>query len=77
MPEEWYAAPAFCFTNPYAMIGAHDDVPVPPGPLTVTPYEPLAPTTPKSLGTQGVEESGRCLVSVLLLALSAVFRHIA
>ncbi|MEU0390978.1 fumarylacetoacetate hydrolase family protein [Streptomyces chartreusis] len=31
VPEEWYAAPAFYFTNPYAMIGAHDEVPVPPG----------------------------------------------
>ncbi|WP_217567221.1 fumarylacetoacetate hydrolase family protein [Streptomyces sp. GbtcB7] len=31
VPEEWYAKPAFYFTNPYAMIGAHDDVPVPPG----------------------------------------------
>ncbi|NNN37513.1 DUF2437 domain-containing protein [Streptomyces sp. S3(2020)] len=31
VPAEWYAAPAFYFTNPYAMIGAHDDVPVPPG----------------------------------------------
>ena len=29
VPEEWYVAPAFYFTNPYAMIGAHDDVPVP------------------------------------------------
>jgi hypothetical protein len=28
---EWYEAPTFYFTNPYAMIGAHDDVPVPPG----------------------------------------------
>jgi 2-keto-4-pentenoate hydratase/2-oxohepta-3-ene-1,7-dioic acid hydratase in catechol pathway len=28
---EWYQAPAFYFTNPYAVIGAHDDVPVPPG----------------------------------------------
>ncbi|MFI6254270.1 fumarylacetoacetate hydrolase family protein [Streptomyces sp. NPDC051016] len=31
VPGEWYTAPAFYFTNPYAMIGAHDDVPVPPG----------------------------------------------
>ncbi|MET7608665.1 fumarylacetoacetate hydrolase family protein [Streptomyces avermitilis] len=31
VPDEWYHAPAFYFTNPYAMIGAHDDVPVPPG----------------------------------------------
>jgi 2-keto-4-pentenoate hydratase/2-oxohepta-3-ene-1,7-dioic acid hydratase in catechol pathway len=28
---EWYEAPTFYFTNPYAMLGAHDDVPVPPG----------------------------------------------
>ncbi|MGR7027511.1 fumarylacetoacetate hydrolase family protein [Geodermatophilus sp. URMC 62] len=29
--EEWYQAPTFYFTNPYALVGAHDDVPVPPG----------------------------------------------
>jgi 2-keto-4-pentenoate hydratase/2-oxohepta-3-ene-1,7-dioic acid hydratase in catechol pathway len=29
--EAWYAAPTFYFTNPYALAGAHDDVPVPPG----------------------------------------------
>lgn len=29
--DEWYDAPTFYFTNPYAVIGAHDDVPVPPG----------------------------------------------
>src|SRR4029450_9605749 len=28
---EWYEAPTFYFTNPYALLGAHDDVPVPPG----------------------------------------------
>src|SRR5919199_665304 len=28
---EWYEAPQFYFTNPYALVGAHDDVPVPPG----------------------------------------------
>jgi 2-keto-4-pentenoate hydratase/2-oxohepta-3-ene-1,7-dioic acid hydratase in catechol pathway len=28
---EWYEAPTFYFTNPYALIGAYDDVPVPPG----------------------------------------------
>ncbi len=28
---EWYQAPTFYFTNPYALIGANDDVPVPPG----------------------------------------------
>ncbi|MEC3975482.1 fumarylacetoacetate hydrolase family protein [Amycolatopsis sp. H20-H5] len=27
----WYEAPTFYFANPYALIGAHDDVPVPPG----------------------------------------------
>jgi 2-keto-4-pentenoate hydratase/2-oxohepta-3-ene-1,7-dioic acid hydratase in catechol pathway len=28
---EWYEAPTFYFTNPYALVGAHDDVEVPPG----------------------------------------------
>jgi 2-keto-4-pentenoate hydratase/2-oxohepta-3-ene-1,7-dioic acid hydratase in catechol pathway len=27
---EWYEAPTFYFTNPYALIGAYDDVAVPP-----------------------------------------------
>ena len=30
VPPQWYAAPAFYFTNPHALVGAHDDVPVPP-----------------------------------------------
>jgi 2-keto-4-pentenoate hydratase/2-oxohepta-3-ene-1,7-dioic acid hydratase in catechol pathway len=28
---EWYQAPTFYFTNPYGLVGAHDDVAVPPG----------------------------------------------
>ena len=28
---EWYDAPTFYFTNPYALVGPDDDVPVPPG----------------------------------------------
>ena len=31
VPREWYAAPAFYFTNPYAVTGPNDDVAVPPG----------------------------------------------
>jgi 2-keto-4-pentenoate hydratase/2-oxohepta-3-ene-1,7-dioic acid hydratase in catechol pathway len=31
VPEQWHAAPTFYFGNPYAVIGPHDDVPVPPG----------------------------------------------
>ncbi|MFC5678792.1 fumarylacetoacetate hydrolase family protein [Aeromicrobium endophyticum] len=31
VPPEWYEAPAFYFTNPHALVGAHDDVPIPPG----------------------------------------------
>ncbi|MEV6591882.1 fumarylacetoacetate hydrolase family protein [Streptomyces acidicola] len=31
VPEQWYAAPTFYFTNPHAMYGPHDDIPVPPG----------------------------------------------
>jgi 2-keto-4-pentenoate hydratase/2-oxohepta-3-ene-1,7-dioic acid hydratase in catechol pathway len=29
--DEWYQAPTFYFTNPYALVGAHDAVAVPPG----------------------------------------------
>ena len=38
VPEAWYDAPTFYFTNPYAVVGAHDDVPVPPG-STVLDFE--------------------------------------
>ncbi|MET9002302.1 fumarylacetoacetate hydrolase family protein [Amycolatopsis sp. NPDC004169] len=31
VPPEWYEAPTFYFTNPCALVGAHDDVPIPPG----------------------------------------------
>ncbi|MFE7170718.1 fumarylacetoacetate hydrolase family protein [Streptomyces sp. NPDC057616] len=31
VPAQWYAAPAFYFTNPYALYGPYDDIPVPPG----------------------------------------------
>ena len=31
VPDAWYDAPTFYFSSPYALIGAHDDVPVPPG----------------------------------------------
>ncbi|GAA1583890.1 fumarylacetoacetate hydrolase family protein [Actinomadura kijaniata] len=31
VPDAWYEAPTFYFTNPHALVGAHDDVPVPPG----------------------------------------------
>lgn len=31
IPEQWYRAPAFYFSNPYAIRGPLDDVPIPPG----------------------------------------------
>jgi 2-keto-4-pentenoate hydratase/2-oxohepta-3-ene-1,7-dioic acid hydratase in catechol pathway len=31
VPTEWYEAPTFYFTNPYALVGSGADVPVPPG----------------------------------------------
>ncbi len=31
VPAEWFELPTFYFTNPYALIGAADDVEVPPG----------------------------------------------
>ncbi|MDQ0382853.1 2-keto-4-pentenoate hydratase/2-oxohepta-3-ene-1,7-dioic acid hydratase in catechol pathway [Amycolatopsis thermophila] len=32
---EWDEAPTFCFTNPHALTGVNDDVPIPPGPRLV------------------------------------------
>jgi 2-keto-4-pentenoate hydratase/2-oxohepta-3-ene-1,7-dioic acid hydratase in catechol pathway len=31
VPAEWYDAPTFYFTNPHTLLGAHDDVAMPPG----------------------------------------------
>ena len=31
IPPQWYEAPAFYFTNPYAILGPADDVPIAPG----------------------------------------------
>ncbi|MBT2443111.1 fumarylacetoacetate hydrolase family protein [Streptomyces sp. ISL-36] len=31
VPEQWYAAPTFYFTNPHAIYGPFDGIPVPPG----------------------------------------------
>ncbi|WP_030378143.1 MULTISPECIES: fumarylacetoacetate hydrolase family protein [unclassified Streptomyces] len=31
VPEQWYAAPTFYFTNPHAVYGPYDDIPMPPG----------------------------------------------
>ncbi|MET4673886.1 fumarylacetoacetate hydrolase family protein [Streptomyces microflavus] len=31
VPQQWYEAPTFYFTNPHAVFGPHDDVPMPPG----------------------------------------------
>jgi 2-keto-4-pentenoate hydratase/2-oxohepta-3-ene-1,7-dioic acid hydratase in catechol pathway len=38
LPEAWYDAPTFYFSNPYATLGPADDVPVPPG-CTVLDFE--------------------------------------
>ncbi|MFJ9038138.1 fumarylacetoacetate hydrolase family protein [Streptomyces sp. NPDC102406] len=38
VPEQWYAAPTFYFTNPHAVFGPHEDIPVPPG-STALDYE--------------------------------------
>lgn len=38
VPEPWYLAPTFYFTNPHAVIGPHDDMPMPPR-CTVLDFE--------------------------------------
>ncbi|MFI6442848.1 fumarylacetoacetate hydrolase family protein [Streptomyces sp. NPDC050759] len=31
VPDAWYAAPTFYFTNPHAVFGPYDEIPMPPG----------------------------------------------
>lgn len=31
VPDEWYEAPTFYFSNPHTFVGAHDEMPIPPG----------------------------------------------
>jgi 2-keto-4-pentenoate hydratase/2-oxohepta-3-ene-1,7-dioic acid hydratase in catechol pathway len=31
VPDQWYAAPTFYFSNPYSILGPGDEVPMPPG----------------------------------------------
>jgi 2-keto-4-pentenoate hydratase/2-oxohepta-3-ene-1,7-dioic acid hydratase in catechol pathway len=31
VPPAWYEHPTFYFSNPHGLVGAHDDVPIPPG----------------------------------------------
>ncbi|MFD7920954.1 fumarylacetoacetate hydrolase family protein [Streptomyces sp. NPDC059740] len=38
VPEQWYAAPTFYFTNPHSVHGTGDDIPMPPG-SSVLDYE--------------------------------------
>ena len=38
VPPQWYAQPAFYFSNPYSVTGPDEDIPVPPG-CTVFDYE--------------------------------------
>ncbi|MER7174346.1 fumarylacetoacetate hydrolase family protein [Streptomyces mesophilus] len=38
VPEQWYAAPTFYFTNPHAVYGPGDEIPMPPG-SAVLDYE--------------------------------------
>ena len=46
---EWYEAPTFYFTNPYALVGAHDDVAVPPGSRSCSTSSSRSPSS--SAGT--------------------------
>ena len=38
VPDQWYEAPVFYFSNPHSVLGPADDVPMPPG-STVLDYE--------------------------------------
>lgn len=46
--DVWYDAPTFCFTNPYAVIAAHDEVRVPPGNQVLDVELQVADASPNS-----------------------------
>ncbi|GAA4943912.1 2-keto-4-pentenoate hydratase/2-oxohepta-3-ene-1,7-dioic acid hydratase in catechol pathway [Nonomuraea thailandensis] len=67
VPEQWYAAPAFYFTNPYAVRGPYDDVPVPPG-CGVFDFElEVAAVIGRGGRDLSVEEAGGHIAGYLLM----------
>ncbi|MFC4111915.1 fumarylacetoacetate hydrolase family protein [Nonomuraea zeae] len=67
VPDQWYAAPAFYFTNPYAVIGPEDDVPVPPG-CTMFDFElEVAAVLGRGGRDLTVEEAESCIAGYTLM----------
>ena len=67
VPPEWYQAPAFYFSNPHGMIGAHDDVRVPPG-CEVLDFElEVAAVVGKPLRDVTVEQAADSIVGYTIL----------
>jgi 2-keto-4-pentenoate hydratase/2-oxohepta-3-ene-1,7-dioic acid hydratase in catechol pathway len=67
VPERWYAAPIFYFTNPYATVGAYDDVRIPPG-ETLFDFElEVAAVVGGSGRDLGVEEAESLIAGFMIL----------
>ncbi|WP_219465353.1 fumarylacetoacetate hydrolase family protein [Nonomuraea rhizosphaerae] len=67
VPAQWYAAPAFYFTNPYAVIGPDDDVPLPPG-CAVFDFElEVAAVLGRGGRDLSVEEAASCIAGYTLM----------
>lgn len=59
---EWYGAPAFYFSNPYAVTGPYDDVAVPPG-CTVLDFELEVAAVIGTAGRDLTPEQGQAAVA--------------
>lgn len=67
VPEQWYAAPVFYFTNPYATLGPYDDVQLPPG-ETLFDFElEIAAVTGGSGRDLGVSDAEELIAGYMIL----------
>lgn len=67
VPEAWYEAPAFYFTNPHAAVGTGAEIPLPPGSQMFDFELEVAAVIGRSGFNLSVEEAEECIVGYTIL----------
>lgn len=67
VPEAWFEAPAFYFTNPHAAVGAGADIPLPPGSELFDFELEVAAVIGREGYNLTVEEAEECIVGYTIL----------
>lgn len=67
VPEAWYEAPAFYFTNPHAALGSGQPVPMPPGCTTFDFELEVAAVIGRAGYNLTVDEAQECIVGYTIL----------